>query len=217
MIDRQVETWLGRLTNSYLLDPLSLLDANREKREEFLRAVLPVYFTAEEITAITGVALAKDCDMKEFDAIMAGAEENRSKLNKKKEEIEGSIKRSSLGLLESTDKTNYAVVEDQKREELRTKESWLQGVKSEIEITRLAELKDLEAEMNRKIQEAQDEHRRKSDAAREKAKKEADAAEAKYGPEIKAKSAEVEQAKSKNEEQTRQKGLREHLEKERMR
>lgn len=214
VIDRQVETWLGKLTDAYLLDPFLLLDVNREKREEFLKRVLPIRFTGDEVGSITGVP-TEDCDMKQFDAILAGAESERSRLNKRKEEIEGAIKRSATGLLESTDRTDYAIRMEELQDELGGMERSLAQLKSQIEIDRLNDIHDLDAELSRKIAELKDQHRRDCGAVNDKSRSEIVKEETKREPEIRAKRLEVQEAKTKSGEQMKQKGLREHLDKER--
>lgn len=197
------------------MDPLALLDANRSVREEFLKLVLPVNFTSVELSAILG-RKASDCDLKQFEAILAGAETERSRLNKDKEQIEGSISRLAKGLIEAIETVDYTAEEETRRKEFTELESFRRDQKQKIEIDRRQEIADLDSEMARTIEDVRKQYALATEKVNSLARDAAAACDQGWQQQITDKSNEVGEAKAKAAAQQQQRGLRQQLDKERL-
>jgi len=211
-IDGAVETWLKNLSNVFLMDPLALLSADKKERERFLKQALPVVFTGEEISRITGVP-ATDCDLTKFGDILAGAEAERTRLNKIASDTDGAINRLAPAILESTEQVNYAERAHFISQEQRTLENELSDKKNQLKLLENQEISDIDKQLQKDLQALRDKAQADKDAVRDLRKLKEGELTMQYAPLIAEKQTAYGEAQAKSIEQTKQKGMREQLDK----
>lgn len=109
VVDTRIETTLKEIAAGFSLDPLRLLSADKHEREKFLREVMPITLTGAEVMAATGMTgiSSGPMDLETFDAHLAGAETRRTSLNSDKTSLEGMLKATAESVLEDPDGIDY--------------------------------------------------------------------------------------------------------------
>jgi hypothetical protein len=90
-----LETFLKQLSSGFGLDPFDMIPSDkntRDRREKFLREVLPVRFKGADVARMMGKpGIPDELDVAQFDAYLAGAEQTRTDLGRERDALEGTV------------------------------------------------------------------------------------------------------------------------------
>jgi energy-coupling factor transporter ATP-binding protein EcfA2 len=217
VLDKRIETTLKEVMGGFASDPMRLFSANKNEREAFLRENLPIEFEGEDVRHETGIDGVPDgaLSLEKFDGYLAGAETRRSELGDQKRSLEGSIKTMADSLVDTRAETDYSALVAAARKELSSIEE-SQRARRQFEMdSHSGREKDIRAWMNAEIDRIKSAASDKIAASMADRDVKLSEIETVYGPAIAEKTQEIGSVQQLADQQKKQEGVREQVERHR--